>query len=64
MYCIKCGTKNLDDANFCIKCGNTLKLEKSTLSKPENKPDEEKIKVSKFLGPVFTRAQYPFSDNS
>lgn len=49
MYCIKCGTKNLDDANFCIKCGNTLKLEKSTLSKPENKPDEEKIKVSKFF---------------
>lgn len=25
MYCSKCGTKNSDDGNYCVKCGNNLK---------------------------------------
>lgn len=24
VFCIKCGTKNADDANFCIKCGTKI----------------------------------------
>ncbi len=38
MYCRKCGTQNPDDADFCTKCGNSLKpapqplTEKSTVS--------------------------------
>lgn len=24
MYCPKCGTQNLDNASFCVKCGNNL----------------------------------------
>jgi len=23
-YCVKCGTKNEDDADFCKKCGESL----------------------------------------
>ena len=26
MYCSKCGSVNDDAAQFCVKCGNTLKL--------------------------------------
>ena len=24
MYCIKCGKKIVDDANFCLYCGNKV----------------------------------------
>lgn len=26
VYCIKCGFKNSDDANFCVKCGVKIEL--------------------------------------
>jgi uncharacterized membrane protein YdbT with pleckstrin-like domain len=34
MFCIKCGTKNLDEAVFCVKCGYQFN-------------DEEKTKITK-----------------
>ena len=27
MYCIECGTTNVDDARFCVKCGKDLREE-------------------------------------
>lgn len=30
MYCIKCGTNNLDTANFCRKCGELMEAEDET----------------------------------
>lgn len=24
MFCPKCGTKNIDEAKFCVACGNPL----------------------------------------
>ncbi len=33
MYCIKCGTQNPDDANFCIKCGNSLRVIKPEIER-------------------------------
>ncbi len=30
MYCSKCGTMNSDDAEFCSKCGNNLKISQIT----------------------------------
>ena len=35
-YCIKCGTKNEDDAEFCKKCGSSL-----TGIKKEHDKDED-----------------------
>lgn len=26
MYCVNCGSKNLESANFCKKCGNEIKI--------------------------------------
>ena len=41
-YCQKCGTKNEDDAEFCKKCGASLKGGKKSLDKEwDNKCDEE-----------------------
>ena len=30
MFCIKCGTKNADEAVYCIKCGNQFDQEEET----------------------------------
>ena len=30
MFCIKCGTKNVDEAVYCIKCGNQFDQEQET----------------------------------
>ena len=27
MYCTKCGTENLDDANMCTNCGSSLNIQ-------------------------------------
>ena len=35
-YCVKCGSKNDDDAEFCKKCGTSLK----ELKKDHNKDDD------------------------
>ena len=41
-YCQKCGTKNEDDAEFCKKCGASLRGGKKNLEKEwDNKCDEE-----------------------
>jgi uncharacterized membrane protein YdbT with pleckstrin-like domain len=43
MFCIKCGTKNLDEAVFCVKCGYQFKAEDETkIAKPPI-TDETKI---------------------
>jgi uncharacterized membrane protein YdbT with pleckstrin-like domain len=35
MFCIKCGTKNLDEAVFCLKCGYQFETEdKTKIAKP------------------------------
>jgi uncharacterized membrane protein YdbT with pleckstrin-like domain len=35
MFCIKCGTKNLDEAVFCLKCGYQFETEDETkIAKP------------------------------
>ena len=49
MFCEKCGTKNDNDAKFCIKCGNnlkTLKKENELLSKIKRLPKKTKILMS------------------
>lgn len=52
-YCSKCGTKNEDDAEFCKKCGTSLK----GTTKPYNRDDkcEEECVVGKRspLAPIF-----------
>ena len=41
-YCQKCGTKNDDDADFCKKCGASLKGDRKSIEKEwENRCDEE-----------------------
>jgi uncharacterized membrane protein YdbT with pleckstrin-like domain len=36
MFCIKCGTNNLDEAVFCVKCGYQFNVdEQSKIAKPE-----------------------------
>jgi uncharacterized membrane protein YvbJ len=41
-YCQKCGTKNDDDAEFCKKCGATLKGDKKSVEKEwDKKCDQE-----------------------
>jgi len=44
IYCSQCGTQNSDDANFCYKCGATLRSstegESQPTTKPKRKPGE------------------------
>lgn len=40
-YCQKCGTKNEDDAEFCKKCGASLKGDIKTTEKEFDKKCEE-----------------------
>ncbi len=40
MYCIKCGTKNPDDAVFCMKCGDKITAELSQTEKLQQRSDE------------------------
>ncbi|MCK4666066.1 zinc-ribbon domain-containing protein [Candidatus Dependentiae bacterium] len=40
MYCIKCGTKNPNDAVFCMKCGKRITGELSQTEKLQQRSDE------------------------
>ena len=35
MYCVKCGTKLNDNANFCTKCGTPTKTVTTTVQQPQ-----------------------------
>lgn len=41
VYCSKCGTKNDDDAEFCKKCGTSLKGKKDYEREWDKKCEEE-----------------------
>ncbi|MDO9098909.1 MAG: zinc-ribbon domain-containing protein [Candidatus Methanoperedens sp.] len=43
MFCQKCGTQNLDDASFCVKCGNNFQSIKPEF---EKKPINETSRLS------------------
>lgn len=43
MFCQKCGTENTDDVNFCSKCGNNFKSNKSEF---EKKPISETSRLA------------------
>lgn len=37
MFCPKCGTKNVDEAKFCVACGNPFPAA-SVTPPPQSKP--------------------------
>lgn len=41
VYCPKCGTKNEDNSDFCVKCGATLKTGTITSRRYERKKAEQ-----------------------
>lgn len=43
MFCIKCGTKNLDEAIFCVKCGYQFSVEDEAKIEKTISDDEAKI---------------------
>ena len=47
VYCSKCGTKNDDDAEFCKKCGTSLKEPKKNIEKEWDKRCEEECSGGK-----------------
>lgn len=38
MFCPKCGTKNIDEAKFCVACGNPLPAVAAETAPPQAKP--------------------------
>lgn len=38
MFCPKCGTKNIDEARFCVACGNSLPAVAAETAPPQAKP--------------------------
>lgn len=36
VYCVKCGTKNKDDAEVCVKCGAPLRTPKRATTRRED----------------------------
>jgi hypothetical protein len=48
MNCANCGTKLLDDAQFCHKCGRSLGSAKVTQS-PANNPSFEFCKLNRYI---------------
>lgn len=48
MFCTKCGAKNPEDATFCYKCGNEMKVikDKKMTEKPKSFNDDVQNKTS------------------
>ena len=48
MFCTKCGAKNPEDAKFCYKCGNEMKVikDKKMTEKPKSFHDNVQNKIS------------------
>lgn len=38
MFCPKCGAKNVDEAKFCVACGNPLPVMVAEIAPPSSKP--------------------------
>lgn len=53
MYCPKCGTQNLDEANHCSNCGYLLKPEVIQETQNENQvnPEEDRNEINKSVVP-------------
>ncbi len=47
VYCVRCGTQNVDSARFCNSCGNTLGAAPQTRWKPEEECQDECAKGPK-----------------
>ena len=55
MYCTNCGTKNPENANFCLKCGNSLTLSNNQHSiSLINSLDDNKSAVKKNINTINT----------
>lgn len=52
-YCPKCGKKNDDDAEYCSKCGATLKSVKDSHEKEWDNRCEEECQGGKGGPPIF-----------
>lgn len=50
IYCVKCGTSNDENMNFCQKCGYTLSSTEIVVNTPEHNPDKGKAIASMVLG--------------
>lgn len=48
MYCDNCGTSNRADAKFCVKCGASLALEKSSSREVKTKKENNKGILEKY----------------
>lgn len=55
MFCIKCGTKNPDDARFCSNCG--CRFDRTVNSEKKNTDDENRA-VSEAVGWSKERARF------
>lgn len=54
MYCIKCGSENSDEAQFCRKCGNSIDpdVETKVAGRPAEQPDSSDGMVVFSIGPT------------
>jgi uncharacterized membrane protein YvbJ len=43
VYCTKCGTKNEEDAKYCVKCGATLKMAREQMVEERAKEFGEEL---------------------
>ncbi|HMQ03225.1 MAG TPA: PH domain-containing protein [Pyrinomonadaceae bacterium] len=49
MFCIKCGTKNAEEAIFCLKCGNRFEVEEETQVAVRSTPDRSVVAGTKIF---------------
>ncbi len=43
MFCKKCGTKVIDEASFCPKCGNDLRSDREDVKEMSSKPESDTV---------------------
>ena len=55
MFCTSCGASNLDDAEFCVNCGESMSQEqgKEKSSRPKGLKDVSVLKKGSFLHALF-----------
>ncbi len=62
MFCTSCGASNLDDAEFCVNCGESMSQDqrKETPSRPKGLKDVSLLKKGRFLQALFDFSFNPF----
>lgn len=62
VYCIECGTKNLESAKFCSSCGTRLGTEKKATTTSTSKPLNKDSASAITDGPDSLRGPYPANE--